>query len=109
MGQLEARTVIIWTPEMTFFATCVAAALMGLCVLLGENKDLRGWQGFRLIVSTLGINAGMGVGLGWMAYEYLGGKDDPLRVVAFGMLVGVRAIRLQDIRKYLLRLLSNGK
>ncbi len=91
-----------WSPELTFAVTYIAAALSGLAVVLLEDKPLR----FRTIIGTILLYGGLGSGLGMVGYEYLGGKNNPWKVVACGMLVGVRAIKMRDITNLVRRILA---
>lgn len=91
-----------WTPEYTFACTYIAAALSGLAVELNSNKPLP----FRRFVGVILLYGGLGSGFGMLGYEFLGGQKQPWRVVACGMLVGVRALKINDIRNMLVKLLS---
>lgn len=82
-----------WTPETLFYFTYAVSALTAIGVELLSNRTLT----FRLVFGTAIVYGGLGGGLGMVCYEYLGGRTAPWRVVACGILVGARAIKLKDV------------
>lgn len=90
------------TPEQIFLCTYCAAALSGLTVLLRSDVELT----FRNVTSTILFYGSAGVGLGMIAFEWLGGKQNPWRVIGCGFLVGLRIIKTQDIMTMARRLLN---
>ena len=91
-----------WTPEMLFVLTYCVSGLTGIGMLLLEKRPLSA----RLIFGTILVNGGVGSVLGMLAYEWLGGRLAPWRVVASGMLVGGRVITLKDAKGLVRRMLG---
>jgi hypothetical protein len=85
--------MLAWTPEQVFMLTYLAAALSGLAALLRSDEPIT----VRSVSAAILFYGAAGTGLGMMAYEWLGGKQNPWRVVGAGMLVGIRIIKLSDI------------
>jgi len=81
------------TPEQVFLCTFCAAALSGLGVLLRSDSALN----VRNILSSVLFYGSAGVGLGMIAFDWLGGKQNPWKVIGCGWLVGLRIIKLSDI------------
>ncbi len=83
------------TPEQVFLCTFCAAALSGLSVLLRSDSELT----IRNIFAAILFYGSAGVGLGMIAFDWLGGKQNPWRVIGCGWLVGLKIIKLTDIQK----------
>lgn len=81
------------TPIELFWATLTASALSGLAELLHSTRPVT----IRSICGTLLFYGAAGTGLGAFVYEFLGGKTRPVLVLSSGLLVGIRAIKIQDI------------
>lgn len=95
-----------WTPTQVFICTYIAAALSGVGALLHSEQEVT-WRSMSAAVLLYGA---AGCGLGMAAFEWLGGKQAPWRVIGCGMLVGIRVIRLKDISNIIRRLFNgNGK
>jgi hypothetical protein len=96
-----------WSPEYTFIVTYVAAAMSGIGVLLLDGTTLSGAAGFRKVLGTIFVYGSLGAGFGMVVgYEYLGGRENPWKAIACGMLVGVKAIKVSDIIEFARRVLS---
>jgi hypothetical protein len=92
-----------WTPDEVFLATFVAASLSGLAVLFKSKEPISP----RSVFATILYYGATGCGLGMIAYEWLGGKQAPWRAIGCGWLVGIKAISLKDIKKFVQRILGN--
>ena len=92
-----------WSPQQVFICTYVAAALAGLSGLLRSPQPLTA----RAIIGTVLFYGCAGTGLGMVGYEYLGGRENPWRVIGCGMLVGVRLIQFQQIKNIVARILND--
>lgn len=84
-----------WNSEWSLFvATWFASALTALAPLLLSNKPCT----FKLVVGTMIFYGGLGAGFGMtVAFDYLGGKTQPWRVLVSGMLVGAGALKKTDV------------
>jgi hypothetical protein len=95
-----------WTPETLFLFTYIASAITSLGIeLLDESKELSP----KLVLGTVIVYGALGSAMGWFAYEYLGGRQSPGKVIVAGLAVGVRAIKVDTVRQALRRLILNGK
>lgn len=93
-----------WTPDTLFaVAYCIAAA-NGVAVLLRSKHAVS----IRSILSAMLNYGAAGCGLGMIGYEFLGGAEHPHRVLGFAMLVGIRAVRIEDVREFAIRLLGGS-
>lgn len=93
-----------WTPETLFYFTWAVSALTSIGIELLSNKSLT----VRLVFGTAIVYGSLGAGLGAFCYEYLGGKNKPVLVVACGMLVGARAIKTKDVTNIIRRVFVPG-
>lgn len=93
-----------WTPQTVFLCTYVAAALSGVAELLRSTRPITP----RTVLAAILFYGAAGSALGMVGYEYLGGKERPWKVIACGILVGVRVIHLADITTLLRRLLNGS-
>lgn len=95
---------IKWTPEGLYLVTFILSAISGLGAEMVSNKPMS----FKQILGIAIVYGGLGSGFGMtVVYRYLGGKDAPYFVIASGTLVGLRAIKMQDITKMLRKVFSN--
>jgi hypothetical protein len=90
------------TPELVFLYTFCAASLSGLAVLLRSGSELN----TRNVLGAILFHGSAGVGLGMIAFDWLGGKQAPWKVIACGWLVGLRIIKLSDIAEVVRRILN---
>lgn len=95
--------MISWTPEAVFACTWLAAAVTGMSIYLGSDAPFT----FRGLLTAIFFYGGLGCGFGMVGYGWLGGKDEPWRVIGCGFLVGVRAISIKGIKTILQRLLGH--
>lgn len=91
-----------WTPTTVFLCTYIAAALSGVGMLLNSDQEITA----RSVLAAVLLYGAAGCGLGMAGFEWLGGKENPWRVIGCGMLVGIRIIRLNDIKKVIAKLFS---
>jgi hypothetical protein len=93
-----------WNSEWSLFvATWFASALTALAPVLLSNKPCTA----RLLIGTIVLYGGLGAGFGMtVAFDYLGGKTQPWRVLVCGMLVGAGALKKADITVLLRRMLG---
>jgi hypothetical protein len=92
----------LWTPLQVFIYTYIASGVTGLVPLLRSKEPL----GLRNVLLSILFYGAAGMGLGVIAYEYLGGKEKPWLIIACGMLVGIGVIRMSDIAAVARRVLG---
>lgn len=93
-----------WTPLQLFYATFAAAALSGISELLHSTREVNA----RSLLTAILYSGCVGCSLGILVYEYAGGKTRPALVVCCGFLVGVRAVKLADIKRMVQKLIGKN-
>lgn len=94
-----------WTQETVFLATWFLSGLTGLAAEKIRNPE-KG-TGFSLGLCFFVVYGAAGSSLGMVGYTYFNGKENPLSVVGWGQLVGIRVISLNALKKFALKLLGN--
>lgn len=97
--------MVLWPDTSLFVVTFCGAALAGVANLLRSPDQIT----LRNLLAAVLFNGVAGTGFGMIAFEFLGGKQNPWRVIGCGMLVGIRIIKLSDVMTIVRKLIgTNG-
>ena len=91
-----------WKAETVFLITGLLSGLAGACAEARLHKTITKWEGM-LASMFYGM---LGAALGMFGYAFMGGKEHPEIILACGMLVGLRLIKIKRVRQIVERLID---
>lgn len=83
-----------WSPDFVFLLTGLLAGLAGAAAESRLHKTLTVWEDMCAAV----FYGMLGAALGMFAFAWMGGKEHPERILACGMLVGLRILKIKRVR-----------
>lgn len=92
----------LWTPDQLFLYTYIISAVCGIAELFRSTRPIT----CRSITAAILVNGAAGCGIGMMVYEYFDGSGHPWRVLVAGMMIGLRAVKFEDITTIVGRILG---
>lgn len=94
-----------WTPERVFLFTYMISSLNGLGVYLGTSEPLQ----IRPILYSMITGGGLGIGFGMVAWQWLGGAENPWIIIGCGSLTGLGILRPSDVVAFARKVIGAAK